>query len=110
MKWIKCGYVLSLNQTIWIQTLCFLSHESQIKSDCSLNWWGKVLRKQGLNIWWTQLHKAVKNLVGGATLYITKMKSHGHNSIVDDKGLYLVEEVGKASKIRLLIHKYVKFG
>lgn len=47
--------------------------------------------------------QSCQNLVGGDTLYITKMKSHGHNSTVDDKGLYLVEKVGKPSKIRLLI-------
>ena len=45
--------------------------------------------------------------MGGATLYITKIKSHGHHCIVDYKGLFLVGKVGKPSKIRLLIYSYV---
>lgn len=80
----------------------------KIKSDCILDWWGKVLRKQGLGIWWTQLHKAVKKSCERSNLlHYKKMKSRCHNFIVDNKGLYPVEKVDKPSK---MIYNFVKFG
>lgn len=45
--------------------------------------------------------------MGGANLYITEIKSHGHHSIVDYKGLFLVGKVGKPGKTRLLIYSDV---